>query len=153
LPTRFLTITTFIFLIFCNPAHATSSEFTFLVNAPGEGIAQILASSPGSSWGTSGAEAAVATLNVDGKYNQDIVIDRGSEPQIYSVFLGPLQPGKHRLQVERSPKWSAAATQLIIHDVKVRIVTAGESEYDAIAHAPIIYARADTLGHFSTYHY
>src|SRR5437660_11496625 len=86
---------------------------------------------------------------MDGKYNQDIVIDRGSEPQTYSVFLGPVQPGKHKLQIERSFRWSAAAARLLIHDVKLRTVTPGESEYEAIAYAPIIYARADTLGHFS----
>ena len=149
MPIRFLTIATFIFLFTSCPAQAASSEFSFVVNAPGEGVAQILASSPGSSWGTSEAEAAVATLNVDGKYNQDVLIDRGPEPQTYSVFLGPVQPGKHRLQIERSPKWSAAAAQLIIHDVKLRTVTPGETEYEAIAHAPIVYARADTLGHFS----
>lgn len=124
-------------------------DFTFVLTAPGEAVAEIVASNPAGSWQTPGAEAAVATVEVDGQYNQDVVIDRGPEPQSYSVFLGPISSGRHRLHIDRSARWSAPAAGLDVQDVKVRTVAAGDSEYQAVAHVPIIYARADTLGHFS----
>src|SRR5438270_12695973 len=82
------------------PAMAVS-DFPFVVNTSGEAVADIVSSSPGSSWQKPGAEAAVATIELDGAYNQDLVIDRGAASQTYSVFLGPIPSGRHRLHVER----------------------------------------------------
>src|SRR5438045_567785 len=41
---------------------AQTFDFDFVVSAAGEGVAEIVASTPGSSWALPGAEAAVATL-------------------------------------------------------------------------------------------
>jgi hypothetical protein len=130
------------------PATA-AADFPFMLSSSGEVVAEIVASSPGSSWQKPRAEAAVAALTVDGAYNQDLVIDRGAGPQTYSVFLGPIPSGRHRLRIERSARWSAAGASLEVQAVNVRAVTASDPEYQAIEYAPIVYARADTLGHFS----
>jgi len=130
------------------PAMA-AADFPFMLNSSGEVVADIVASSPGSSWQKPGAEAAVATIAVDGVYNQDLVVDRGTLPQTYSVFLGLIPTGRHRLRIERSARWSASGASLELQAVNVRAVTASDPEYQAIQYAPIVYARADTLGHFS----
>jgi hypothetical protein len=137
-------------LLQVHPAQASyRGEFRFEVPAPGEGVAEIAASAPGASWGKSGAEASVATVYLDGEYNQDVVIDHGSEPWTYRVFLGPLPAGSHRLRIERNAKWSAAGAGLDVREVHTRVVSAGDPAYAALAHAPVLYARADTIGHFS----
>jgi hypothetical protein len=130
------------------PAGA-ATDFPFVLNTSGEAVADIMASSPGSSWQKTGAEAAVATIELDGSYDQDVVIHRGPDQQTYSVFLGPIAAGRHRLHIERSPRWSAAGAGLEVRTVSVHVVAAADPEYQAIEHAPIVYARADTLGHFS----
>lgn len=116
----------------------------------GEGfIATITASAPGAEWGRPQAEASIATVDLDGRYNQDVVIDHGSDSWDYRIFLGPLAPGKHVLTVHRNARWSAPKAALAVQKIAVRPVNRPDSLYDALAHAPILYARADTLGHFS----
>lgn len=112
-------------------------------------MAEVTASAPGASWGRPGAEASLATVYLDGEYNQDIVVDHGSEVWTYSIFLGPLRAGSHRLRLERNAQWSAAGAGLDVRKVAVRAVPSSDPGYSALAHAPAIYARADTVGHFS----
>src|SRR5712692_4205991 len=96
-----------------------------------------------------GAEAALATLYLDGAYNQDVLVLMGEERWSYRAFLGPVNAGKHTLRVERNQRWSAAGAGLRVEEVRVVSVRPGDPEFAAIAHAPILYARADTLGRFS----
>lgn len=128
---------------------ADGLETHFALDAPAEAIAEITASAPGAAWNRPGAEAAVATIYVDGRYNQDVVLFPGAERWTYRVFLGHLMAGAHRLRVERNPLWSAQGAGLELAAVHVRGLTLDHPEQQAIAHAPILYARADTLGHFS----
>lgn len=131
-------------------ADATASqEIRFELVAPAEAVAEITASAPSASWQRPGAEAAVATVFVDGRYNQDVVIFHGAQRWIYRVLLGPLEAGTHHLRVERNAQWSAPGADLRVEGVHVGSVARSDPEYRAIAHAPILYARADTLGHFS----
>jgi len=124
-------------------------EYRFQTAAGAEAIAEITASAPSASWEKEGAEGSVATLYVDGEYNQDIICVRGSEASTYRVFLGPLKPGVHTLRVSRNARWSAAAAGLNIEKIAVTSVDSASPEYRVISHAPILYARADTLGRFT----
>lgn len=125
------------------------AEFSFRTSAGAEVIVSVMASSPGSRWDREGAEAAVATVDLDGHYNQDIAVDYGSAPFTYQVFLGPLDEGEHRLVIERNNRWSASHAPLEIQKIAVRSVSRADADYAAVIHAPILYARADTVGHFS----
>lgn len=137
-------------LLFAHAAQAARThEFPFEVSNPGEGVAEISASAPGASWGKPNAEASIATVYLDGKYSQDIVVDHGSDDWTYKIFLGPLQSGEHRLRLERNAEWSAAGAGLEVRHVQIRVVAPSDPGYVALAHAPMLYARADTLGHFS----
>lgn len=128
---------------------AAVQDYAFEITGAGEGVAEITALAPHAEWGRPQAEASVATVNLDGRYNQDIVIDHGAKPFDYPVFLGPLQAGKHTLQITRNVQWSAPKAGLEIEHISVRVVTPGSPKYVTLVHAPILYARADTLGHFS----
>jgi len=124
---------------------AAATDFPFVLNTSGEAVADIMASSPGSSWQKTGAEAAVATIELDGSYDQDVVIHRGPDRQTYSVFLGPIAAGRHRLHIERSPRWSAAGAGLEVRTVRVHVVAAADPEYQAIERAPIVVARRNAI--------
>jgi hypothetical protein len=134
----------------CYDLHAAGREFPFQLSAPAEAVAEMTVQAPGASWAKSGAEAPLARLSVDGAYNQDIVvISHGPAPWTYRVFLGRLAAGTHRLMIERNDRWSAPRAGLEVGDVKVTGVTPDLPDYRAIEHIPILFARADTIGHFS----
>jgi hypothetical protein len=127
----------------------TLYEQDFQVRQQGEVIAEITASGPDTAWKTPGREAAVARVEMDGHYNQNLVLHQGASTFTYQVFLGSLQAGKHHIRIGRDSAWSAPRTSLDIAAVKIRTITPADPDYTVIAYAPIVYARADTLGHFS----
>jgi hypothetical protein len=115
----------------------------------GEAFAEITASAPGASWDHVGAEGSIATVWLDGEYNQDLILTRGEEPEKFRVFLGPVSAGAHTLRVARNERWSAAHAGLAVNDVRVTSRDPSAPDYRALTHAPIMYARADTLGRFT----
>src|ERR1041384_1869497 len=82
------------------------AEARFQMASAGEAVAEVTLSAPGASWSTPGAEGTLATLSVDGQYNQDILVVRGAEPAKFKVFLGPLAAGSHVLSVMRNAPWA-----------------------------------------------
>lgn len=80
-----------------------------------EASLSIKAAVPKASWKTKGAEAAVLTIFVDGKYNQDLILFAdGTGPSFgvgdqgrYSVFIGSLDKGPHRVDIVLNEKYSA----------------------------------------------
>src|SRR5437588_10648127 len=91
-------------------------EFRFQMPSAGEAMAEITVSAPGASWDRPGAEGTVATISIDGQYNQDLILTRGEEAQTFHVFLGPLMVGTHALRVARNSRWSAAGASLNVID-------------------------------------
>ena len=125
-------------------------EKSFRVETEAEVLLDLRASAPHTSWGEAGSEAAVATVFVDGQYNQDIFLFAGERAFAYQVLLGHFQPGEHTLRVDFNRKRSAAkATAIEIRDARISFVDPGNPEYQAVSLAPIIYARPNTIGRFS----
>jgi hypothetical protein len=137
-----------VFAAICDAVSFAQST-TFTMPAAGEAVAEITASAPGAQWGKSGAEAADVTLTIDGAYNQDILMYMGAEPWTYRVFLGPVAAGQHKLALARNAQWSAAGAGFQLQKAEVRALAASDAESAVVAHAPILYARADTLGRFT----
>jgi len=117
---------------------------------------EIEARSPGASWGRERAEAAALLVSVDGVYNQDLLLWAGDEFFPYRVMLGHLARGQHMVSVTLNLARSAAGAQRA--DVKslrhLSLATthgAGGVEEDqlALAHSPFLYARANTIDHFT----
>src|SRR5215475_5147643 len=128
----------------------TLLEKKFGAAAESEALLDLTASAPGTSWRERGAEAAVVTIYVDGQYHQDVILFAGARDFTYQLMLGRVTPGEHSLRVEFNRKESAAkATSVKIGDAKVTIIDRKHPEFQAIARAPIIYARPDTVGKFS----
>jgi hypothetical protein len=128
----------------------TLLEKKFSATAESEALLDLTASAPGTSWRERGAEAAVVTIYVDGQYHQDVILFAGAQEFTYQLMLGRVGPGEHNLRVEFNRKESAAnATSVKIGDAKVATIDRNHPEFQAIAHAPILYARPDTIGKFS----
>ena len=116
---------------------------------------EIQARSPGASWAREGDEAAALLISVDGIYNQDLLLWAGDELFEYRVMLGRLAKGKHTVSVALNLPRSARGAHLA--EVKAlrplpfspkRSSTADEDQI-ALAHSPVLYARANTIDHFT----
>jgi hypothetical protein len=128
----------------------TLLEKRFTATAESEALLDLTASAPGTSWSVRGAEAAVATIYVDGQYQQDVILFAGARDFTYQLSLGRVGAGEHSLRVEFNRKQSSAkATNIKIVEAKVTTIDRKHPEFQAIARAPIIYARPDTIGKFS----
>ena len=111
---------------------------------------------PGGSWARPGAEAAALLILVDGIYNQDLLLWAGDELFRYRVLVGRLPKGKHTLSVSINPARSAAGTQRAeVKTLRVlRLATSsqaqvGNEDHFALAHSPVLYARANTIDRFT----
>jgi len=131
-----------------------ASETFNLTNDMEVGL-EIQARSPGASWAREGAEAAALLIFVDGIYNQDLLLWAGDELFAYRVMLGRLAKGKHTVSVALNLPRSAREAHLA--EVKAlrplpfspkRSNTAEEDQI-ALAHSPVLYARANTIDHFT----
>ena len=105
--------------------------------------------SPGSDWAVEGREAGLATLTVDSGTAQHVMLHGGEMRQTYSVFLGELGSGVHQLSVERNDVYSAKGSGVRVHGARFREVARGDPMWPVVAHAPVLFARANTVGHFS----
>jgi hypothetical protein len=117
---------------------------------------EIEARSPGASWAREGAEAAALLVLVDGVYNQDLLLWAGDELFHYRVALGHLPKGKHTVSVALNTARSAAeARRAEVRSLRPLLLTparaGGTADEDqvALAHSPFLYARANTIDHFT----
>ncbi|HEY8459382.1 MAG TPA: hypothetical protein VIM99_03325 [Blastocatellia bacterium] len=128
----------------------TLLEKKFSAAGESEALLDLTASAPGTSWRERGAEAAVVTIHVDGRYHQDAILFAGAKDFTYRLMLGRVGPGEHSLRVDFNRKESAAkAASVKISDAKITTIDRKHPEFRAIAHAPILYARPDAIGKFS----
>lgn len=126
------------------------TEKKFQVSAEAEVLLGLTASAPNTSWLEKGREAATATIYVDERYHQDVILFNGARQHTYQLLLGRLQPGEHSYRVELNRQQSAAqATTIEIKDAKLTFIERNQPEFLALAHAPLLYARANTIGKFS----
>ncbi|MBI1787537.1 MAG: hypothetical protein HYR60_08300, partial [Acidobacteria bacterium] len=126
-------------------ALAVAETFPFVTRQSGEVVADLEMSSPGSDWGVAGREAALATVTVDDRATQHVMVWSGEARHTYSVFLGAWPAGRHRLAIERHSGYSAPQSRLQVHGARFRELPAD----DPISFAPVLFARADTVGGFS----
>lgn len=115
----------------------------------------IEARSPGADWARKGAEAAALVVTVDGAYNQHVLLWAGEEFYHYRVLLGRLPKGRHKISLAFDEERSAAgARRAEVRSLKVDIPFAFISpdpagHYFAVEHAPVLYARPNTIDHFT----
>lgn len=129
-------------LIFALAATGQTKTFPFQIDKPGEVVAELNLTAPGSDWAVAGKEGALTAITVDTTPPFHVMVTGPARP--YRVFLGPLAAGPHHLKVERQANGSAPGAALTIGGVAI-----GVSTDETIAHAPIVPVRADTLGKFT----
>ena len=136
-------------LAMASPSEVLRRE-AFEVARPSEVVATLTAGCAGCSWSEKGREAAALSLALDGRYSQHLFLARGEGPAEYRVALGAVAAGPHRLEVTLDPKASARrARQASVDRVDIAAVAEGDPEYDALAFAPILHARPNTIGRFT----
>jgi hypothetical protein len=126
-----------------------AETFKFVADHTGEAVAELTLSSPDSDWAERGREAAVATLMLDGKNEQHVVLFAGERQFTYRVFLGSVLPGDHQLTIERNDRYSAPKSQLRVVSADFQVWPANDPYGQAVAHAPVLFARQNTIGQFS----
>jgi hypothetical protein len=143
----------------CQPAApktaAPLAAETFSLASDAEVGLEIEARSPGANWARAGFEAAALTVLVDGAYSQDLLLWAGEEPFKYRVTLGRLAKGRHKVSVALDAARSAVGARRA--EVKalrplipaVMRDAATDEEQFALAHSPVLYARANTIDHFT----
>ena len=127
----------------------TAESFPFRLPGHSKTIVDIDMSSPGSDWSKEGKEAALVNLRIDSRSEQQIMLYAGEARHRYSAFLGVLSGGDHTLTVERNQKFSAPGAGLKVHGVHFRIVPERHPDRLLLAHAPILFARAGSVGGFT----
>jgi CheY-like chemotaxis protein len=101
-----------------------------------EVVADLDLRAAGTDWGVEGREAALATVFVDGRAQQQIMLYAGGSQFPYTVFLGALAAGEHSVDVRgRGVEFAGARFR--------------EDPSDVAANAPVLYARANTAGKYS----
>ena len=109
---------------------------SFRVSKHGEVTADLELRAPGTDWSEPGHEAALATVLVDGKAQQQVMLYAGAETFAYPVFLGALAAGEHRVDVRGE-------------GVEFLNARFHEDVSDVLANAPVLYARANTIGKYT----
>ncbi len=116
-----------------------------------EVLLTLQASAKNTSWETKGSESAVLTIFIDGRYNQDILLVGGKDKFSYRVVLGKFPVGKHKLVAAFNRKRSAKKIGKIrVSAINVNSIHAeSDEEQLALANAPFLYVRPDTVDKFS----
>lgn len=132
-------------VVFGSLSTQAQTAFPFRIAQAGDAVADLAMSCPGGDWGRAGMEAAVANVRVDDGAPFQVMLYAGPERRTYSVFLGSLSAGDHRLSIEQNREYSAPGTSVTVADVRVR----GGVTDPVVLHAPVLYARKNTVGKFS----
>ncbi|MCA1850274.1 MAG: hypothetical protein LC672_04300, partial [Acidobacteria bacterium] len=137
------------------PPKTLASE-TFNLTEETEVGLEIEARSPGASWARKGAEAAALLISVDGAYNQDLLLWAGDESFPYRVMLGRFAKGEHKVSVALNGARSAAgALRAEVKSLRPLLLAtargtgSADGEQLALAHSPVLYARANTINRFT----
>ena len=133
------------------PQRGETMSKSFVAAQAGEAIATIQAGCARCSWAEIGREAAALRVAVDGKYSQHVVLARGEAVAAYPITLGAVTAGTHTIQVTRDPALSARnAGEAVLDSVDVAVVgNAKGDESLAQSMAPVLHARANTVGRFT----
>ena len=131
-------------------AAASLSETSFTLDHTAEVVATLHAGCERCDWGVAGREAAAVTVAVDGRYRAHVMLTRGEHDGEYRVLLGRYGRGTHTVTVAFDPSATAPGVGAV-HISRVEIASIGvdDPSYEALAHAPILHARPNTIGRFT----
>lgn len=112
-----------------------------VVRAGGEAVVDLDVTAPGTDWATAGAESAVVSISVDGRYVTDLVAS-GEQRLHRQLALGRLGAGVHQLRLHFAAERSAAASTVVRLDgLRVTTYRPDSPEYLVLRYAPVVYGR------------
>ena len=132
-------------------AAAGPHETTFVVESRAEVIARVAVQCEKCAWDVTGREAVVFRIMVDGRYHQHLPIVRSGQA-VYAVMLGRLDAGSHTVRVEADAELTSRDLQgdyATIGPIAVEQTPESSPQHRALALAPIVYARPNTVGRFT----
>jgi len=101
-------------------------------------------------WGVAGREGAAVAIAVDGRYRLHVMLTRGDSDAEYRVMLGRYGRGSHTIVVTRDQSATARDVGTIrVGRVDVAPIGEGDPSFEALAHAPVLHARPNTIGKFT----
>lgn len=136
-------------LVLAGALQAEVLRHPFELTAAGEAAATVTLSAPNGDWGVQGKEASVAAIRVDDGPVQHVIVANGAQPVDYRLFLGALPAGRHTLTVDRDAVHSSPGVELKAGAASVRALDPRAESDLAALHAPVLFARANTIGKFS----
>lgn len=112
-----------------------------VVRTSGEALIDLDVAAPGTDWTAAGAESAVVSISVDGRYATDLVVS-GDQLLHRQLALGHLSAGVHQLHLDFAEDRSAAAsTSVAVDGLRVSTYAPGSAENLVLRYAPIVYGR------------
>lgn len=122
----------------------------FSLTEKAEVVASITARCDRCDWAVVGREAVVLRAAVDDQYVQHVALLREGTAE-YHVLLGERQPGSHVLTLDLDASLSAPDVRdsWRVDNVSFSMVSPRDREHQALALAPYVHARPDTVGAFN----
>ena len=136
-------------VLFAAGCLTAAAPFSFKIGRTSEVVAELQMRAAGADWGRAGSEAALVTVILNGKPSQHVMLFAGEMPYTYRVFLGELSFGEHKLEIERHEGYSAKSAQVEVLGASFIEIPEADPNHAAFAHAPILFARQNTIGKFS----
>jgi hypothetical protein len=137
----------------CSPAAAHAAPIAstpFTAQRAGEAVLTLDAACPRCSWSMPGREAVALRILLDGAYSQHVLVTGRGRDEATRVLLGAVAAGPHAVSIELDHALGAPdAGSVEIASMHVSLVTPDDAAFEALSHAPILYARADTIGRFT----
>ncbi len=127
------------------------AEGTISIDTPAELTAVVSARCDECAWDVAGREAVTLRILLDGRYSQHLPLVRTGNAD-YPIALGNIAVGRHTVRVEVDSEATAAALRRDgIATASLALKAIPQSAHDALplALAPLVYARANTIGRFT----
>ncbi len=124
---------------------------SLVLEKPGELVATVTARCDMCRWDVEGREAVVLSIWLDEGYSQHLPLVRTGSAD-YRVLVGAAGAGTHMISVRAEPGLSARALgpdAATVERVELNGVLEDSHEHIALALAPFVYARPNTVGRFS----
>ena len=127
------------------------ADTTFPVAGDAELIARVTVDCDACDWATTGSEAVVLAITLDDQAPLHLPVVRRGDAE-YRVMLGPVTAGRHTATIREEPSLTAASLRgkpAAFYAIEVEQVPVAAANHQALALAPFIYARPDTVGTFN----
>jgi hypothetical protein len=121
---------------------APDGAVTVTAGGGGEALLTLTAVAPGVSWALPGREAAVLSVEVDGRYAGDLVV-MSPRPTQRGIALGRLGAGRHHVRFRFAAGRSAPRARVVVlTDLGVSVAAPRTMASTVRRHAPVLFGRA-----------